>query len=1008
MKLKRDSQSKTYKTPTLVPVLDMLNHRRKPNTMWSYNDKIHAATLTATKHIAKGQEVTTPYGSRDSAHYFDSYGFVPSGYPVIEKNAAVPSRPEEGLMKYIVGLPLDPETFIETLHWGCLNISATTLAMYPTGTRSDTSFFRWLATGALSNTTSSLSSASVLCLSTLPPREEARTIVLHAAAQSLGLPSAALCSSAAKLADELRRSSGTALSLLSACWTRSLSDLVLDMQIQEQARARFFASVTDSAPSEVASAWANYTQLMMDLRLRTINTFATYLDTLRAVSFAYPRVANPHMLVVKEVSLALGLPAQAFGEIVKRLKWAAPFQAELNLATQKLKSSAAVDLAVAEEFARTGGGSAADIASMAVANITLPPGLRVNMAPRQPPPVLSYTNGSCGDFYSSSILAAERVRWLPLRATFIQPAADSVAATPTSNGTYSFSCDPRPDESLDPDMAAQPLTLIKLQAHEVLAAVAIDCRDASRLSHLPSAAHAEPLKLFGSQFELYVAHTVAALARRQLAKFPESIEADTAVLQLLASHRGVSPLEARGIPPARACIQASDTSTELSTVQALCDSNLTSVAKMSYSDECSIRYRHGEKSVLRLLLLGAAGAVDVLLEQHLPLEPRSLRKRSQTLRELMGVAIRRMGRVVQAENLFFSQSSGHEPQFLEVKSLKCPAADARSQLSPKPNNDRPTEPLLELSNGKRRQYVSAWLLHGETILDERMQLIPWATRFGPLHGRHGSSRNLRILDRIAALARQSWAKLDGGKPALIRQNFQKLLALVLDRVRHFSQDTDHTVTLEPTPVLLKNPSFVVNVLPAMGHHAVNPLSDLFLQSLDLVDSEQATYLEVPGDELLIVVMAVVDNYVASYARDGNGLPGDSVGQLPQAAAFLRQLPADLLDYFGVHSTMSALSRKTPGALRQLRLHSADFASIEAQHCAPQSLLSNFPCEAVRRLTSVLDEAIATVWVSDKSFVSHYQKQTGIPTLHFENFTSFFQQIVSYDDDEHDERSETGR
>ena len=166
-------------------------------------------------------------------------------------------------MKYIVGLPLDPETFIETLHWGCLNISATTLAMYPTGTRSDTSFFRWLATGALSNTTSSLSSASVLCLSTLPPREEARTIVLHAAAQSLGLPSAALCSSAAKLADELRRSSGTALSLLSACWTRSLSDLVLDMQIQEQARARFFASVTDSAPSEVASAWANYTQLMM-------------------------------------------------------------------------------------------------------------------------------------------------------------------------------------------------------------------------------------------------------------------------------------------------------------------------------------------------------------------------------------------------------------------------------------------------------------------------------------------------------------------------------------------------------------------------------------------------------------------------------------------------------------------------------------------------------------------------------------------------------------------------
>lgn len=35
-------------------------------------------------------KVTTPYGSRDSGHYFDSYGFVPSGYPVVEKNAGTP------------------------------------------------------------------------------------------------------------------------------------------------------------------------------------------------------------------------------------------------------------------------------------------------------------------------------------------------------------------------------------------------------------------------------------------------------------------------------------------------------------------------------------------------------------------------------------------------------------------------------------------------------------------------------------------------------------------------------------------------------------------------------------------------------------------------------------------------------------------------------------------------------------------------------------------------------
>lgn len=319
----------------------------------------------------------------------------------------------------------------------------------------------------------------------------------------------------------------------------------------------------------------------------------------------------------------------------------------------------------------------------------------------------------------------------------------------------------------------------------------------------------------------------------------------------------MAPLEARGISPTRACARARDSDDDRSTSHvdeaAYCDLDLVSPAKMSYSDECSIRYRHGEKSVLRLLLLGAAGAIDARLEQLVTSEsPPPSHKRSQTLRQLMGVAIRRMGRVVQVEPMSPSQSRRQEdPGFLEVKSLKCPAADARSKLASKKksSNDRPTEPLLELSTGKMRQYVSAWLLQGETILDTRMQLVPWATRFGSLHGFHGSSRNLRILDRVTALARQRWAKLEGGKASFTPPNFKKLLSAVLDRVRHFAQEEaegeDQAAVvpphdddaLEPTPVLLKNPSFVVNVLPALGRHVVNPLSELFLQSSDLVDSE---------------------------------------------------------------------------------------------------------------------------------------------------------------------------
>lgn len=178
---------------------------------------------------------------------------------------AGPRRPEEGLMKYIVGLPLDPETLVEVRQWGCLSLGATAITMSihrPNGTRSDASFFRWLATGALSNATSLISAASVLCLSALPSREVARAIVLREVEQSPGFPSAELCLSAEKLVDEVQQSSGSSQSLLCKCWTRALADLVLDMQKQEQARGQLLASVSDSAPNGVGREWANYTMLM--------------------------------------------------------------------------------------------------------------------------------------------------------------------------------------------------------------------------------------------------------------------------------------------------------------------------------------------------------------------------------------------------------------------------------------------------------------------------------------------------------------------------------------------------------------------------------------------------------------------------------------------------------------------------------------------------------------------------------------------------------------------------
>ena len=72
------------KDSTLIPLMDLANHRRDPSCTWSYNHTLGAFTLDALRFIPAGQEITSPYGMKNNLHYLEAYGFRYDGYPVPE------------------------------------------------------------------------------------------------------------------------------------------------------------------------------------------------------------------------------------------------------------------------------------------------------------------------------------------------------------------------------------------------------------------------------------------------------------------------------------------------------------------------------------------------------------------------------------------------------------------------------------------------------------------------------------------------------------------------------------------------------------------------------------------------------------------------------------------------------------------------------------------------------------------------------------------------------------
>merc|ERR1712003_301953 len=94
------------KTDGLVPMADMLNHRRPRETKWTYSQKKRGFLITALQNIAENSEIYDSYGRKCNSRFFVNYGFS------LEKNLD-----NEALMTF--ELPRnDPQYAIKARHLG--------------------------------------------------------------------------------------------------------------------------------------------------------------------------------------------------------------------------------------------------------------------------------------------------------------------------------------------------------------------------------------------------------------------------------------------------------------------------------------------------------------------------------------------------------------------------------------------------------------------------------------------------------------------------------------------------------------------------------------------------------------------------------------------------------------------------------------------------------------------------------------------------------------------------
>jgi len=63
-------------TDGLVPMADMLNHRRPRETSWTYDNKRQSFTITSLKGLVRGEPIYDSYGPKCNSRFLVNYGFA--------------------------------------------------------------------------------------------------------------------------------------------------------------------------------------------------------------------------------------------------------------------------------------------------------------------------------------------------------------------------------------------------------------------------------------------------------------------------------------------------------------------------------------------------------------------------------------------------------------------------------------------------------------------------------------------------------------------------------------------------------------------------------------------------------------------------------------------------------------------------------------------------------------------------------------------------------------------
>ncbi|MDR3737337.1 MAG: SET domain-containing histone-lysine N-methyltransferase [Acidobacteriaceae bacterium] len=64
------------KTDALVPLADMLNHKRPQQTAWEYSDKRKGFIIESKENLERGDQVYDSYGKKCNSRFFLNYGFI--------------------------------------------------------------------------------------------------------------------------------------------------------------------------------------------------------------------------------------------------------------------------------------------------------------------------------------------------------------------------------------------------------------------------------------------------------------------------------------------------------------------------------------------------------------------------------------------------------------------------------------------------------------------------------------------------------------------------------------------------------------------------------------------------------------------------------------------------------------------------------------------------------------------------------------------------------------------